>query len=332
MLERYFKILRGEVLPNFQIAKRIQVDRIPSSLDEKLEIHAEKMEELRERREKVEDCEAKPNLLDLKLSILQDYSKSCNLCERRCGVNRGEGEIGFCRVREARVASEFLHFGEEPELVPSHTIFFAGCNFNCVFCQNWDISQYPENGAIIEPVELSRIIEFRFKGGSRNLNLVGGEPTPNAAYILEVLRELKANIPIVWNSNMYMSRELMQILDGVIDIYLTDFKYGNDECALRLSNVPKYMEVVSRNHLLAAKQCELIIRHLILPNHIVCCSKPVIDWIEKQLGTDVYLNLMDQYRPEYKAMKHKEISRFLRFDEYREVVEYALSKGFKIRL
>lgn len=330
-MERYFEILRGEALPNFQIARRIQVERIPNSLREKLEIHAEKMEEFRERRGKSVGGEAKPNLLDLKLSILRDYSRSCNFCERRCGVNRESGEIGFCRVRETRIASEFLHFGEEPELVPSHTIFFSGCNFNCVFCQNWDISQYPENGAIIEPSELSRIIEFRFKEGSRNLNLVGGEPTPNAVYILEVLRELRVNVPVIWNSNMYMSQELMELLDGVVDIYLTDFKYGNDECALRLSNVPNYLKVVSRNHLLAARQCELIIRHLVLPNHVDCCSKPVIDWIGEQLGTQVYLNLMDQYRPEYRAMKYRDISRFLRAEEYGEVVEYALSKGFRIR-
>ena len=333
LLNRYTRILNGESIASFQIVKSIEVEEIPNSLGEMLELHDKLMEEFRERKSKelkFSEIEFKDiSLLDLKLRIVEEYFKRCNFCERRCGVDRSKGELGFCRVKETRIASEFLHFGEEPELVPSHTIFFSGCNFNCVYCQNWDISQYPESGVVISPKELARVIERRFSQGSKNLNLVGGEPTPNLLYILKLLKELRVNIPVVWNSNMYMTKEVMEILEGLVDIYLTDFKYGNDECALRLSNVRNYFEVVSRNHLLAKQQAELLIRHLILPNHLECCTKVVIDWISENLGTNVYLNLMDQYRPEYKAMEYEEIRRFITEAEFREALQYAISKGFE---
>lgn len=333
LLNRYAKILRGEAIANFQLVKSIEVKGHPSSLEEMLSLHKKLMEEFRAKRAKgmkFSELEAKENsLLDLKLKIVEKYFEKCNFCERRCGVNRKEGEVGFCRVKETRIASEFLHFGEEPELVPSHTIFFAGCNFNCVYCQNWDISQYPESGVEIGAEELARIIERRFSQGSKNLNLVGGEPTPNLQYILRILKELEVNIPIVWNSNMYMSEEIMEILEGVVDVYLSDFKYGNNKCAFRLSNVPKYFEIVSRNHLLAKGQAELIIRHLILPNHLECCTKPVVRWIAENLGTRVYLNLMDQYRPEYKAMEYEELRRFITEREFKEAINYAVSMGFE---
>jgi len=331
LLNRYTKILSNKAIASFQIAKSIKVDSIPDSLEEKLKLHEKLMKKLREMKSKEMDFDdlklERLSLLDLKIEITNDYFKKCNFCERRCNVNRSKGEVGFCRVKETRVASEFLHFGEEPELIPSHTIFFSGCNFNCVFCQNWDISQYPESGAVVNVDELARIVERRFFQGSKNLNLVGGEPTPNLLYILNLLKDLKVNIPVVWNSNFYMSKKVMKILNKVIDVYLSDFKYGNDECARKLSLVENYVEIVTRNLLLA--KGEIVIRHLILPNHLECCTEPVIEWISENIGNNVYLNLMDQYRPEYKAMQYKEISRFITRNEFKEAIEYAVSKGFE---
>lgn len=252
---------------------------------------------------------------------------SCRLCERRCGVNRLSGERGFCRVIESRVASDFLHYGEEPELVPSHTIFFAGCTFSCVFCQNWDISQNPQVGSHILPEVLAESIE---RVGGRNVNWVGGDPTPNIHYILEVLTHLTKNIPQVFNSNMYLTPESMRLLEGVIDVYLTDFKYGCDECALKYSNAPGYWEVMTRNHLEAARQAEVIIRHLVLPGHLECCTKPILDWISENLGDRVRVNLMDQYHPDYNACDHPKINRMLDRNEWQEALEYARELGLNL--
>lgn len=252
--------------------------------------------------------------------------KSCTLCERHCGVDRLKGELGVCGVGEAKISSEFLHHGEERELVPSHTVFFSGCNFKCIYCQNWDISQNPEAGVKFPPEALADAVKGRFSQGSKNLNLVGGEPTPNLLYILQVLKHLNISISIVWNSNMYMTKSTISMLNRFVDLYLTDFKYGNNACGLRLSKVENYFDVVSRNHRLI--DGDIIVRHLVLPNHVECCSKPILKWIAKNLGTDTHVNVMAQYRPCYHADEYDEISAPLNRDEYVQALEYARNLGF----
>lgn len=266
--------------------------------------------------------------LDLKVKIAEKMFHHCNFCERACGVNR-KLEKGYCGVGDPLIASEFLHVGEEQVLVPSHTVFFAGCNFNCVYCQNWDISQQPTNGISIDAKNLALIIEKRRNEGSRNVNFVGGDPSPNLHYILRTMQLVRENIPVVWNSNMYLSGDAMHLLDGFADLYLTDFKYGNNECAQRLSGIPDYMEVVGRNHKMAWDAGDMIIRHLVLPNHVECCSKPLLRWISQNLGLEVVLNIMGQYHPVYHAEENEEISRLPTYNEIGEVVEYAKDLGFE---
>ncbi len=252
--------------------------------------------------------------------------ESCHFCERRCGVNRLKGKEGYCGVLDSKIATEFIHLGEEPELVPSYTIFFSGCTFSCCFCQNWDISQFSERGIFIPPEKLAELISIK---KAKNVNWVGGDPTPNLHYILQVLeklQELKVNLPQVWNSNMYLTEESMELLDDVMDIYLTDFKYGNNNCAKKLSNVGNYWEIITRNHLLAEKNGEVMIRHLVLPNHLECCTKPLLKWISQNMK-NFSLNVMDQYRPEYQTSKFPEISRRLTWDEFQEALEYARGLG-----
>jgi len=265
--------------------------------------------------------------LDGKLSKAGKILESCHLCERRCGVNRLNGERGFCRVLEPRIASEFIHLGEESEIVPSYTIFFSGCTFQCIYCQNWDISQFPNRGVEIKPETMADMIS---RANARNVNWVGGDPTPNLPYVLEVLTKLERNIPQIWNSNMYLSEESMQLLDGVIDIYLTDFKYGNDECAERLSKAKNYMEITKRNHLIAGKQAEVIIRHLVLPGHLDCCTQPILEWISENLGREVKVNVMAQYRPEHKAMDYEELTRRLTWDEFQHALNLAKELGMHL--
>jgi putative pyruvate formate lyase activating enzyme len=218
--------------------------------------------------------------------------------------------------------------GEERVLIPSHTIFFSGCTFHCVFCQNWDISQ-KICGIYIKPSKLVNIIERRKSQGSKNVNWVGGDPTPNLLYILRTLKELEINIPQVWNSNMYCSMDTMKILDDVIDLYLTDFKYGNDKCAKRLSKVDNYFEIIKRNHKKAYENGEMIIRHLVMPNHVECCSKPIMKWISEKLP-NALVNIMAQYRPEYKAYDYKELTRHITHDEFKVTTEYARKLGLHL--
>jgi len=333
ILSRYVKVAKGILPANFQIAKRIAVSEISWKEHEKA------MKEFYELRQeidnnKVDFTKLKPqklSLLELKLQLAKEILKSCELCERKCRVNRLSGELGECKVgNNCLISSEFVHLGEESHIVPSHTVFFMGCNFHCQYCQNWSISQWYESGTAIKPKELARLIEQRRKEGCRNLNLVGGSPTPHLPWIIEALKHCEANTAVIWNSNMYMSEKTMQILDGIVDMYLSDFKYGNDKCALRLSKVPNYFSVVSRNHLLAAKTAEITLRHLILPNHLECCTKPVLKWISENLKEKCLVNLMDQYRPEWKARLYPEINRRISSEEYETALEYAKKLGLNL--
>jgi putative pyruvate formate lyase activating enzyme len=175
---------------------------------------------------------------------------------------------------------------------------------------------------------MADIIDKRRKEGSLNVNFVGGDPNPHLLYILKTISLISENVPVIWNSNFYMSLEAMQLLDGVVDLYLSDFKYGNNECAMRLSGIPDYWDVVTRNHKLAWKSGDMIIRHLLLPNHLECCTLPILDWIYENLGRKAVVNIMAQYRPLYEASKYPDISRFLYRDEYLKAVNYARDLGF----
>jgi putative pyruvate formate lyase activating enzyme len=169
-----------------------------------------------------------------------------------------------------------------------------------------------------------------FKGlrseGAANINLVGGEPTPNLHIIMQALNHTSVNVPILWNSNMYLTSEVMRILADVVDIWLPDFKWGNNHCALKYSRIMRYFEVVSRNHAIAREDGDVIIRHLLMPGHVECCSKPVLNWIALNCPRAL-VNVMSQYRPEYLVLrepaKYQEIARRPSTEELREAYDYA---------
>ena len=221
----------------------------------------------------------------------------------------------------------FEHMGEEPELVPSGTIFTLGCTMRCLHCQNWTISQWFESGEIFSPQRLAKAVEKLRRGGCRNANLVGGEPTPWLQQWLETFRHVNISVPVVWNSNSYYSEETAKLLAGFVDVYLLDFKYGPGECAKRISDAPGYWKVCTRNHLYGKRYGELLIRVLVLPEHNECCTRPILEWIAKNLGVDVRLNLMDQYRPEWRAHEVPELRRRLTRNEFDEAIQIAKTVG-----
>jgi putative pyruvate formate lyase activating enzyme len=323
LLSNYFDILEEN-----RIAKFLQCKDVPVTFNNKdttdnlWKIHDNSINEL-----KLSDVRPNQSLFDLKIELAKRIFENCHFCEKRCNINRNK-KVGNCGVKQPGLASEFLHIGEERVLVPSHTIFFSGCTFHCVFCQNWDISQV-SSGIYIDPEKLVDIIHRRNQQGSRNVNWVGGDPTPNLFYILTVLKKLDDNIAQIWNSNMYCSMETINLLNRVIDLYLTDFKYGNDNCAKRLSLIDNYFDVVKRNHIIAHENGNMIIRHLVLPNHVECCSKPIMKFISENL-TNACVNVMAQYRPEYHAKEFDDISGHVQMEEVMEVKDFA--EDLKINL
>jgi putative pyruvate formate lyase activating enzyme len=346
-LSRYNAIVKGRELPNYLSAKEIRASYTSKASDKLLwRLHREaNARPSSSGGDSKKAISGGKSLLDLKLELSKRMLKHCRMCEMDCGVDRSAEGKGRCGIgSEPNIASHFLHQGEEKPLNPSYTIFFAGCNFECAFCQNYDISTDASCGRYIAPEVLARRIEVLTEIGqagfhvtlvhdwpvmAKNVNWVGGEPTPALHYVLQVMREMKANIPQIWNSNMYMSRETMELLDGVIDLYLADFKYGNDQCAARLSSVDRYFEVVSRNNILASKQADMIVRHLMLPGHLECCTLPVLDWLAKNVPGSA-VNIMGQYHPAHRALEHAELRRGVSEESLCAARKHAIELGLNL--
>lgn len=271
--------------------------------------------------------------------------EKCLMCPRACAVDRDIGERGFCGVGNNYViGSANLHFYEEPCISGtrgSGAIFFSGCNLRCVFCQNKDISRALFGKEYTENELISKMLELQDRG-AHNINLVTA--TPYAFFIAKTLEKAKEKlkIPIVYNCGGYESIDALRALDGLVDIYLPDFKYFSDELAKKYSNAPNYATVAGRAlvemHRQVGKltlgengiaQRGLIVRHLVLPSHRED-SKAVLTYISELLPVEsVALSLMRQYTPDFaNADAPKNLKRRITSFEYDDVLSYALSLGF----
>lgn len=286
-----------------------------------------------------------PNLLELNGELVNRMLEHCNFCEWNCRINRAQGKIGFCRLdKTTSVGSCFHHYGEEAPLIGvrgkggSGTIFFESCNAHCVYCQNWDISQpkSKENvvGEIVTPARVAEIADRLLLDGAANINYVGGEPTVDLHTILNSLKYMMESGPLIWNSNMYCTMEAMKILADVIDLWLPDFKFWKDECARRLMWVgakASYPDIAKRNHVFAADHGSMIIRHLVMPSHVECCTKPILEYIAQTMGEKVLVNVMAQYYPANLVTrnleKYSEIARYPSRKEIQDAYAHARALG-----
>lgn len=270
---------------------------------------------------------------------------SCDFCPHNCGVNRIKGEQGRCRSGlKPRIASANLHRGEEPPISGtkgSGTIFFSGCTLSCLFCQNFPISQQ-NSGDTISTQQLAQRMLALQKRGAHNINLV--TPThwlPQILAALWLAVPQGFSLPIVWNSGGYETVEALQLLDGVVSVYLPDMKYSDDAQAVELSGAPGYTAVNRAAVLEMLRQVGqlqlddngiatrgLIIRHLVLPE-ARAGSAETLPWIAEQLGDDTHIALMSQYFPAWKATDTAGINRGLTHDEYDAAVEALEEAGLE---
>ena len=263
--------------------------------------------------------------------------EKCTICPHNCGINRLNNQIGRCKSKNiVKIALYSTHNFEEPCISGkkgSGTVFFSNCNMNCVFCQNYEISQQGK-GREISIDELASIFIKQQEKDVENINLVN--PTSYVPQIIEAIKIARNNglkLPIVYNTNGYEKVETLKMLEGYIDIYLPDFKYSDNELAKRLSKVDNYFEIVTEALKEMYRQTGksifnddgimqkgMIIRHLVLPNHILN-SRRVLKWINENMH-DVYVSVMAQYFPTYKAKDIDDINRKLTKEEYEQIENY----------
>lgn len=281
--------------------------------------------------------------LQERIKMLNAILEDCRLCPRDCRKNRLKGEIGICKAgAELMVSSVFPHFGEEPPLVGyfgSGTIFLTHCNLRCIFCQNYDISHIGE-GKEVTTNEFADYMIYLQRLGCHNINFV--TPTHFASQIISTLPkaiEMGLELPLVWNCGGYESIDVIKLLDGIVDIYMPDFKYSSSASAKKYSKAPDYPDIVKEvlremHRQVGALKMDsrgiayrgLLIRHLVMPDGIAG-TREAMEFISKELSTDSYVNIMDQYRPCYKAFEHPEISRKITSEEYEEAVRFAREAG-----
>ena len=271
--------------------------------------------------------------------------EKCQICPRNCKVNRTQGNKGYCKCDDKiKIALVSTHNYEEPCISKkngSGTIFFSNCNLNCIYCQNYEISQNSKG----KEVSISRLSEIFLEQQERkvnNINLV--TPTMYVYQIIEAIKLAKKNglkIPIVYNTNSYENVETIKMLKGYIDIYLPDLKYYSNTLATKFSKAPNYFEIATNAIKEMYKQVEnyefdengimkkgIIIRHLILPNHIQN-TKNILKWINENMPENIYVSIMAQYFPTYKAKDEDSLNRKINLKEYREVEKYLYTLGLK---
>ena len=282
-----------------------------------------------------------------KIFVVMFMSKEfneCILCPRRCMVNRNKGELGFCKSgNKIKIAKAYLHMWEEPPITGkkgSGTIFFSGCNLRCIFCQNYYISEM-NNGIEISIDRFSQVCLDLQGRGATNINLV--TPTHYVPLIIEGIKLARASglcIPIVYNSSGYEAVETIKSLDGVVDVYLPDFKYYCDEFAniySRCKDYFKYASLAIDEMVRQKDKCVfdedgniisgVIVRHLIIPSKIGD-SKKILKYLFDKYGNKIYLSIMNQYTP-VKKFKSEELNRTVSNYEYDEVIDYAWSIGIR---
>ena len=269
----------------------------------------------------------------------------CKICPHKCKINRNEGKIGRCRAgKNVKIALASIHNYEEPCISGNNgsgTVFFSNCNLNCIYCQNYEISQLGK-GKEITVEHLAEIFINQQNKNVNNINLV--TPTMYVPQIIEAIkiaRKNGLNIPIIYNSNGYENVETIKMLDGYIDVYLPDLKYYSNEISKKYSNVDNYFETAVAAIKEMQKQVGnpvfdengiikkgVIIRHLILPNHILN-TKNILRYIKENFDEDTYISVMAQYFPTYKAKENDKINRKITKKEYKEVEEYLYCLNLK---
>jgi putative pyruvate formate lyase activating enzyme len=258
------------------------------------------------------------------------HLSACMLCEHRCGADRLHGERGPCKAGpRARVFRHRVEVGEEVEIIPSHLFYLSGCDLRCAFCIAEANAFDPSVGTELTAEFLAEAVAQGRRHGARNIQWVGGEPTIHLPAILEAMAGCSSLPPVVWKSDFYGTPEAFALLEDVADVYIADFKFGNDGCARRLAKVDRYLATVTRNLSIAARQGDLIIRHLLLPGHFDCCYRPIVDYLSRELPAAKF-SIRDGYLPRWQARHYGSLAHPLDAKIAARAAELAALQGLNV--
>lgn len=270
-----------------------------------------------------------PRQLRERAALARAHYARCDLCAHQCAVDRTRGPAGVCREGDGLfLAGAGIHYGEEPALAPSGVVLIAGCNLACQTCETWEFSLERRGAVSTSPAQLAALLVDLQRRGARNANFV--TPTHVLPALLEGLAVAAGHgftLPVVWNCGGYESLEALRLLDGVVDVYLPDAKYGDDGVAFELSGCRGYTAALAASLREMRRQAEVIVRHLVLPGGVAAADRlmPLIAGV----SADLCLNVLSQYRPVYRAARFPVVARGVTADEVRAAVDAARSAGLR---
>jgi len=249
-----------------------------------------------------------------RLTLAQSHYSDCTLCEHQCHANRHTSTSHPCKAGVIpRVFRHRIEYGEESELIPSHLFYLSGCDLRCVFCIAGINAFDPQRGRELTGEFFNEAVNWGIERGARNIQWVGGEPTIHIPGILNVMSKCPNLPPVVWKSDFYFTPEALDLLDGAVDTYVADFKFGNDDCARKLAGIDRYVEVITRNLRQTSSRARLIVRHLLLPGHEECCYGPIVKWMAENLPQTPF-SIRDGYLPSWRARSLPQLNRPLEID------------------
>jgi putative pyruvate formate lyase activating enzyme len=296
------------------------------------DIHSQAMEKLKSRDKRLVKSDDEASVLDIKIELSHRLLSRCSLCAKRCGINRTLGEIGNCGLgMDATVSDYFTHIAEESPINPSLLISLAGCGLRCRYCQQWEL---------LEPASVDgetlddKIWDKLPTAGAKTLSFIGGNPDESIHTVLRFLgaSPLNWNLPVVWNCHGYGTDETIALLDGIIDVYIPDFKYGNDDCGTKLSQAKDYPSTVKMAiSKMLSQKVPVIVRILVMPGHFECCHFPILDYLAGLNSELLFVSVRHQYCPDWKiSPEDGEMWRRATQEEVTSVITKALSYGISL--